>query len=227
MRTVFIIPGYGVPKDITNDMQYNMYLRFVFNYIFDTVRKNDLKKPVVICSGGKTDTYKPYKRSEGGEMAKIVRSYTKKPYLKEQTNDWEIVIESDALATLDNLLFSLRVLKRKKITQAHVYIFCEATRVKKIKVLSQKVFGSAYKRTVIPVDFDISPNRYLDQSFIDEKEKADIKYSLWALKNDKNYTEFRALFKDRIEYLRKQGKNNDPKTVKKWWEKKLRELDIT
>lgn len=225
-KTVFIVSGYGVPKDIFKDFNHNIYLLAVFNKIFDTVRKDSIKKPLIICSGGKTDTFKPYRRSEGGEIVKLLKSFTKRPYLKAPTKDWEFAVESKSLSTLDNSLYSLEILKRKRISKAKIYIFCEATRTKKVKLLSKKVFGSSYVIRVVPVDFDVSANRYLDQEFIDKKESIDIKYSLWALENPENYKQFRKIFQDKITYWRKQGKNNSPQQVKKWWEKKLAELDI-
>ncbi|MEK7606775.1 MAG: hypothetical protein AAB444_01065 [Patescibacteria group bacterium] len=57
----FLIFGYGVPKDIFKDENYNFYLKTVFNRIYDRVTEGKIKKPVILCGGGKTDCYKPSK----------------------------------------------------------------------------------------------------------------------------------------------------------------------
>jgi methionyl-tRNA synthetase len=43
----------------------------VFNKIYDLVTRNDIAKPLIIFSGGKTDCFKPYKRNEASEMIKL------------------------------------------------------------------------------------------------------------------------------------------------------------
>jgi len=70
MKQVFIVMGYGVPQDIMADGNYAVYLRNVFNHIYDEASRRKVE-PIIIFSGGKTDLFKPYKRTEAGEMIKF------------------------------------------------------------------------------------------------------------------------------------------------------------
>lgn len=224
MRTVFLILGYGVPKNINQDENYKTYLKFVFNSIYDTVLKNKIKKPLIIFSGGKTDIFKPYKRSEAGEMIKFFKTLKNRNFVREITRDWDLISEAKPLTTLENLLFSQEILKKKKINQAQIYIFCELTRVKKVRVLANKVLTKKYKFKVIGIDFDHSPNRYLPLEFIRQKEAEDIKLALWALKSKANLKKYHQIFQERIEYFRQQGPDKHLQAIQDWWQKKVNQL---
>lgn len=88
MKNIFLVFGYGIPKDILKDENYNFYLKMVFNQIYNLVIEKNIDNPVIICSGGKTDMYKPYKRTESTEMTKLFKSIAKRPFLKQVTKDW-------------------------------------------------------------------------------------------------------------------------------------------
>lgn len=64
MKNIFIIPGYGIPKDILKDEPYRKYLGLVFNHIYQICLNKDENKPVIIFCGGNTDIFKPYTRTE-------------------------------------------------------------------------------------------------------------------------------------------------------------------
>ena len=71
MKNIFLILGYGIPKNISKDGNYNFYLKIVFNRIFEITIKKCLIEPLVILSGGKTDCFSPYARTEAEEMTKL------------------------------------------------------------------------------------------------------------------------------------------------------------
>ena len=225
MRNVFLILGYGIPKNILKDENYNFYLKTVFNKIYDLVTKNKAKSPVIICSGGRTDMFKPYKRSEAGEMVKLLEKLSKRLSLKEITKDWSFVLGKNPLSTLENLLNCQKIIQKRKIRKSNLYIFCEQTREKRIKILAKKILNKNHNFKVIPIDFDISSNRYISLEFLAKKEKAELNHSLWALQNPENLKKHHKLFKERITFLRKAGPKVHTKAVKEWWKKKLKELE--
>lgn len=77
----------------------------------------------------------------------------------------------------------------------------------------------------MPIDFDVSENRYLDPKFIEKKEKLVQKHDLWALQSPKNLKKYHNLFEEKFEFLRKAGPNAHTKTVREWWKKKISELE--
>jgi len=225
MNDVFLVFGYGIPKDILKDENYNFYLKMVFNKIYDLVTKKDIKKPIIICSGGKTDMFKPYKRTEAEEMIKLLKKLAKRPFLKIATQDWLFISEKKSLSTLENFLNCKAVLKKRKIQKANLYIFCEQTREKRIKMVGKKVLGKNYNFQVVPIDFDVSPNRYIDLEFLTKKEQAELKHSMWALKNPENLKKHHGLFREKINYLRKAGPEIHVDAIKKWWIKELKKIE--
>lgn len=46
MTSIFLILGYGIPKNIFKDKNYNFYLKTVFNKVYDLVTKNKIKAPI-------------------------------------------------------------------------------------------------------------------------------------------------------------------------------------
>ncbi|MBU0597357.1 hypothetical protein KJ641_01340 [Patescibacteria group bacterium] len=225
MKNIFLIFGYGIPKNIIKDENYNFYLKIVFNQIYGLVNKNAIDNPVIICSGGKTDMYKPYKRTEGTEMIKLLKNIAKRPFLKKTTKDWLFVPEKTSLSTLENFLNCRATLKKKAIQKANLFIFCEKTREKRIKRLAKETLDKNYNFQVLPIDFDISENRYLDPKFLTKKEKLVLKHDLWALESPENLKKYHKLFEEKLEFLRKAGPNAHTKAVKTWWEKKINELE--
>ncbi|MFA7663100.1 MAG: hypothetical protein WCX88_04260, partial [Patescibacteria group bacterium] len=90
--------------------------------------------------------------------------------------------------------------------------------------LATKIFDKNYNFKIIPIDFDVSANRYLSPDFIAKKERANLENSLWALKNPKNLKKYHAALVEKIEYLRKAGPKIHAEAVKTWWEQKFKEL---
>lgn len=226
MNKVFLIFGYGVPKDILKDEIYNFYLKMVFNKIYDIVITNQIDKPMIITCGGPTDMTKPYKRTEADEMIRFLKSFIKsRSYLKTITKDWIFIPENKSLSTLENLLHSNEMIQERNIKKANVFIFCEQTRERRIKIIANKILNKNFKLCVIPIDFDTTENRYLSQEYLEKKESAELKHSLWALQSSKNLKKHHKIFEEKFEYFRKFGNKRHVNAVKKWWDKKLKELE--
>ncbi len=225
MKDVFLISGYGIPKNILKDENYNFYLKLVFNKIYELTTSSKNKWPIVITCGGKTDMFKPYKRTEADEMLRLLKSFIKeRKFLKPITKNWLFIAENKSLSTIENLLNSNGLIKNRKIKKANVFIFCEQTREKRIKILAKKTLYKNYKIKILPIDFDVSKNRYLSPDFLNKKEKVELKHSLWALKSPTNLKKHREVFEEKIEFLRKAGNKTHTNAVREWWEKKLNEL---
>jgi ribosome-interacting GTPase 1 len=212
-----------VPKNIFTNRNYQSYLIGAFNKIYDLSAANRTKPMIIFC-GGKTDCFKPYRRTEEEEMIRFFKQLAAQPFVKNKTKNWRLVGEGISISTLENLLFSKRIIDKKKIHKANIYIFCETTRERRIKMLAGKIFGKNFKCRVISIDFDVSSNRYLDPKFIVKKEKAEMKHALWSLKSPANLKKHHQVFVEKLDYFRKEG-GNHPDAVKKWWDKKLKELE--
>ncbi|MDO8425501.1 MAG: ElyC/SanA/YdcF family protein [bacterium] len=225
MNDVFLVFGYGVPRDILKDENYNFYLKMVFNKIYDFVVKNNIEKPIIIFCGGETDVIKPYRRNEADEMIKFFTTLIKeRPFLKSLTQNWLFLSEKESLSTLENLINSKKIISKRKIKKANFYVFCEQTRQRRIKLLAKKIFDKNYNFLVVPIDFDVSANRYLPAEYLAKKESTELKHSLWALQSPENLKKHHKVFEEKFEYFRKVGHKAHVNAVKEWWDQKLKEL---
>ncbi len=77
---------------------------------------------------------------------------------------------------------------------------------------------------IVPIDFDVSSNRYASRKFLAKKEKAELEHSIWALQNPDNLKKYHKVFAEKMEYLRKAVSKAHFEAVQKWWEQKLEEL---
>ena len=222
MKSIFIILGYGIPKDIFTDENYNIYLKSVFNKIYDQVITNKIEKPLIICSGGPTDIVSPFRRTEAGEMVKFLKKLSKKKYLKDITKDWEFVADIQALSTLENFLNCKEIIKNKKKNKANIYIFGEHTRNKRLKILASKIFDKNFNTQIITIDFDTSLNRYLDPKFIQKKETEAQKIDLKCLKSGEELQKNHEVLIDKIKFLRKFPPEKQADAIKKYWDKRLK-----
>lgn len=197
----------------------------VFNKIYDFSVKNKPEKPLIICCGGETDMIKPYKRNEADEMIKFfTKLIRQRPFLNPITKNWLFIPENKSLSTLENLINSNKIIQKRKIKKANFFIFCEQTRKKRIKILAKKILDKNYNFLVVPIDFDVSANRYLPPEFLAKKEKIELEHSLWALQGSERLKKHHELFVEKIEYLRKAGPKMHVEAMKEWWEQKLKEL---
>lgn len=225
MNDVFLVFGYGVPKNILKDENYNFYLKMVFNKIYSFAIKNKIDQPIIITCGGETDMLKPYKRTEANEMIKLFSAFIEeRPFLKPMTKNWLFIPENKSLSTLESLLNSNKIIQKRKVKKANFFIFCEQTREKRIKVLAKKILDKNYNFQVVPIDFDVSANRYLPIEYLAKKEGAELKHSLWALQSPENLKKHHKVFEEKFKYFRKVGCKAHINAVKEWWDQKLKEL---
>lgn len=225
MDDIFLIFGYGIPKDILKDENYNFYLKMVFNRIYDLALKNKSSRVVIICSGGRTDMCKPYKRTEAREMIKLLKHIGRKPFLKDITQNWLFIPENKSLSTLENFLNSRAIIKKRGIKKAKLYIFCEQTRERRVRILAQKILSKDYNPKVISIDFDVSAGRYLPAAYLVKKEAAESRHSLWALRSSDHLKKHHKIFQEKFAYLRTMGYKVYANTLQEWWGKKLKELE--
>lgn len=222
MNRVFLILGYGIPKNIHRDDNYRRYLSLVFNTIFEASRKDTAGPAQIIFCGGPTDMYKPYRRTEAAEMEKFFRASLRKLQTQERRN-FTLHQEKKSLSTLENLVFTKSLLSRKRIKTRQVTVFCEYTRHRRISVLGKNIFGSTTVR-VVPIDFDTSTNRYLDPKFLAAKESKVLKFDLWALENSKNFARWHNLFVEKIAFLRSIPPKRQVRAIEQWWRIQFRTL---
>lgn len=224
MNDIFLVLGYGVPKNILKNEDSNFYLKTVFNKIYSVVVKNKRAKPLIIFCGGETDMFKPYKRNEADGMVRFFKAMIEqRPFLNSLTKKWLLVSEKESISTLENLIKGEKIISGRKIKKANLFIFCEQTREKRVKILVKKIFNKNFNSEIVPVDFDVSSNRYLPPEFLEKKEKAELEYALWALQSPINLKKHHEFFVEKIERFRKANLRSHVNEVRKWWEQKLME----
>jgi len=221
MKNIFIIPGYGVAKNIFKDEQQKRYLGLVFNHIYQICLETKQNSPLIIFCGGPTDLFKPYKRTEAGEMKKFFIFLAKRDFVKKYTKNWRYALEQKSLSTMENILGAERI-ARKIAGQKKFYIFVEKTRERKMNILAKKIIKRNFK--VIPIDFDLSLNRYYDPEFLKKKEDWDIKMASKSLKDKKFFDQYRKTLEQRIKYYREAGSKKHRETIYQWWERKMKEM---
>lgn len=221
MNNIFIICGYGVPKDILHDNNYNIYLHIAFNQIYNFTQVKKIHNPIIIFSGGQTDCFKPYRRQESVLMNLFFKKWSQRMQLKTLTKDWQILLENKSLSTLENLLFSKSLLKSKKIKKGIIYIIHEQTHNRRLKILATKIFSSGFKTFYWPIDFDISANRYLGEDFLSKKEAKTLNHDLWSMQSKDNLIKHHNLYQKKLIFLRQAQSAKHTDSVKKWWEKQL------
>jgi len=107
---IFLVLGYGIPKNILVDENYNFYLKITFNTIFNIVQKNNITEPIIICTGGKTDMYPPYKRSEGEEMVRFFKHLIQKSNIKKVTKNGNLLQKKNLCRHWKILFFAKKLL---------------------------------------------------------------------------------------------------------------------
>lgn len=218
MTQIFIICGYGVPKDIATDGNYQHYLRGVFNRVYDEAQIVKNPRPVIVFAGGKTDIVKPFRRTESGEMARFFRGLMSRSSVRLRTKSWQILTESNSVSTLENFLMTFGLLKSRGIRSGDVTVFVEHTRAPRISRLVKRVAPKQFHCRVESIDFDSSDNRYLDPKFLAEKERRAERHDLWALRGEANLAEHHRLYRTRIQQLRRAGTAKQVAAIRKWWE---------
>lgn len=220
-NNLFIILGYGVPKDIFKDENYNLYLKLAFNNIFDIVSKNNFPTKILFC-GGKTDCFKPFNRTEAEEMIKFFNCLKGRDYLKKQTENWELIPEKKSISTLENLIFCKEIIKNKDLKCDSINIIFEKSRERRIKTLARNIFKSKIK--LLPFDFNQSETRFIDQNFINKKEKTVLKHDLKSLEDETYLNKFHKIYQEKLSILRNTAPKDREEAIKNWWKEKILEI---
>jgi len=194
---VFIVCGYGIPEDITKDKQYSTYLSLVFNALYSMARG---EPALIIPSGGPTSCTSPYSGTEAEMIADALKALMAREATREAAREWIIIPETDALSTLENLVYAKRIID-ENASGAEIVIFCEMTRKTRIEEVGKRIFGRALSQ-VEAIDFDVSANRYLDPARIEEKEQAETAGALWALESPERLAAHHELFVRKFKLLR-------------------------
>ncbi|KKQ44486.1 MAG: hypothetical protein US63_C0026G0005 [Candidatus Moranbacteria bacterium GW2011_GWC2_37_8] len=215
MNNIFVISGYGIPRDIIKDENYNIYLKMAFNAIFDISAKEKIA-PVIIFCGGKTDMLEPYERTEAEEMIRLFDILMNRKQCKEFTGDWKLVAESKSISTLENLIFAKEIIEKENIEFEKINLIFEFTRYSRIKTLAANVFNDEVN--CIPFDFSQNAQRYAKVELIQEKENNILKYDMLFIDKKISFEEYHDLYLERLRILRVQPENHD-EAVKKLWEK--------
>lgn len=187
-----LICGYGVPKNIFDDKNYHAYLTACFNNLFD-LRRGD--RGIIVVNGGPTDCYKPYRRTEAGEMTKWLQK--KKTEVEKMTGKklpWKIISKPKSLSSVENLLNFRPLAKGTKI------ILCEHVRAPRIRKLAGKIFSRGVK--IVPIDFDASARRYTPIR-TRASEQDFLRMELAAISDPKALLKIRAFMKKKLAIMRK------------------------
>lgn len=119
MKKLGIVCGYGnfLDKNIQNYV----------NSIVEFTTHNQIYN--LILSGG--STFKSSNVSEANLMSTLVR---------EQSSNFNLILEENALTTLHNLLYSAKLIEQLNLSPETLYIFCDDIRFTKVKLLSKIIF---------------------------------------------------------------------------------------
>lgn len=188
VRTIAVINGYGIPRDIRTDCSYHAYLVQVVNWLWERHRDHGL---TVVPCGGKTDMRPPYRRTEAGEMARWLQPHIRALGLSTR---WKISPIATELTALENMLTVA-----KRFSKGPIVYFCEWTRLKKMRALAKRIFGK--RCLVVGIEFDGSAPRY-DLDGRRALEREDLRYSLAALKDPTWRRMLRAAAVEKIRVLR-------------------------
>lgn len=219
----YLVLGYGIPKELAADDNYRRYLGVAFNTVFAESQARPQDPVTIICCGGPTDCFPSFRRTEAQEIATFLKGLAARPSCKTVTKRWKFLLERRSLSTLENLVYARETLRDKGLTGQSVTIFCEAVRAPRVRALARRLFPGL-KCHVVPTDFDLSSNRYLDPVFLKKKERAVAKLEDWALQDPAHMKKYHQAFADKLRFLREAGPERHAEALKEWWEKRLLEL---
>ena len=222
MPHVYLIFGYGIPRDILRDAAYRAYLGGVLGFISRDVVRRRVRQPVVIASGGRTDCFAPYRRYEGVELLRGFRALAVRPPVAPATRSWRLLTERTALSTLENITGSRDVLRRRGIKPGSITMFCEPPRSRRVRAAGRQVFGRIPLR-VVAVPFPAPTEPSQNRRAIAAKERRAIAYDRWALRSPANFRRYHARYRRKLEFMRQMGpKHGHPQltgpALRGWWQ---------
>ena len=212
---VFIIPGYGIPESIERDQNYLTYLHVAFNRIYDAAKG---EKALIIPCGGPTNCTPPYQGTEAAVIGEYIQKLIDRLAMGDGCKEWSIVPEDRSLSTLENLVFAQEIVRGVADVQS-MTVFCEVTRENRMQIVGNAVFGESILMKIEPIDFDVSPNRYLDPAIIEKKENIEIRGALWALERSERLAKHHELFERKFSLLRslQDGGMSHVDAVTEWY----------
>lgn len=224
MKCVYVVCGYGFPKDIQNDQNYDRYLSSAIAVMLE---KSSGQAALVILSGGPTNCEPPYEGTEAVAMESWIRRFMGREEMRNRTKGWEIVLEDRSLSSLENLINSNKLIEQRG-ESGPIVIFCEQTRVDRIKQIATRIF-SGREIAIQSIDFDLSKNRRLDSEVLKRKESDALREAMWTLDDPARLVRHHEFFQSRIDFLRKRQSEgvSHVDAVKEWIEREpelLREL---
>ncbi len=205
---VYIVPGYHLPKDINNDQTYMKY----FDYVCIEIKKisND-EKVLIVLSGGNIDMDEPFDKILSKEMMKLFEKYKTKYNL-----NCLIKTEEKSLSSLENLLYSRDIIDEFN-DKNEIYIFSDTQRLSRMKVLADNVFDNP---KMLGIDLSQSEEKQ-NADTVNKKEELATKFSLWALRSEKNFEKFRNIYSEKYAYLRTIPPENRKSAEIEWWKKMI------
>lgn len=210
MKQVFCILGYGVPKNILQDATYGHYLSTAAKYIHKCEAKGNVQ-PVVILSGGRTDCFVPYKRTEAGEMKRYFNKNKRTNF-----SSWKCMEEKSSLSTLENFIHCAAIIKKHRLPKQSLVVFCEKSRLRRVRILAHRVLKGCSEIRVVPVSFGKTTRS--EKKFIQKKESRELRHALDALKSKRRLMQHHEFFKKKFVFLRKAGPKNTDRAMREWWE---------
>lgn len=157
-------------------------------------------------------------------MAKAFTGLAGRSFLRHLTRSWRMKTETKSISTLENFLFSQKLVGPGRVD---LVIFCEQTRVLRVKSLAPKVFGRQVRLKVQPIDFDVSANRYLQPQTISRKETIALAVDQWARRYPQRMPEHHQFFRERLLFLRQRGGKRQAAAVAAWYKQAERHWPIS
>lgn len=196
---IYLICGYGIPKDIRGDQNYCTYLHLVFNRMYELSARQDA---VIIPCGGPTNCEPPFEGTEAQLIAEFLRDLMNREVTREHTRGWNIFPETKSLSTLENFIFAKEIIQQQAL-KGRMHVFCEKTREQRIRLFADHIFQDQAV-DIFAIDFDISKNRYLSPEAIRQKEDLATQEGLWTLQSPERMQKHHELFDAKFAFLRKR-----------------------
>lgn len=202
---VFIVPGYHLPKDLSQDEVYKKYFNFVCLEIKKTCDSKD--KILVILSGGNIDMDEPFDRVLSIEMKMPFLDVAGKHDIK-----CEVLTEVKSLSSIENLIYSKEIVDNIE-EENDIFVFSDLQRSNRTKLTADKIFSKFHLLT-IDLSSDEEKN---NQEIVNKKEALALNFSLWALESLKNLEEFKKIYIDKFKLLRSVPPEKRKETEILWW----------
>jgi hypothetical protein len=168
-------------------------------------------KVTIIFSGGNSGLDKPYKRTEAQEMTKLFKK------IYSGNKRWKIRLEKKSLSSLENQVFSKKIVEKIKDINGNISIFSDSSRVTRAKGTAKLIFG---KVSIIPINLS-SKIEHENQKLIAKKEKMALQVALWSLKSKANFDKSHKIYVDKFKMLRTAPKNRRKEAEIEWWKKSV------